>query len=118
MSELVGFAHDAPYEKRLEFLRKNKIALWDSVHACARAGSLDSNIKDVVPNDFKTFFKKHKNIKLIIFNGQAAHKLFKKHCSQFLPSEIKIAIAPSTSPANAMCSYEEKLNAWKNALRT
>ena len=44
------------YQERLELLRKNHIALWDSIDSCIREGSLDSAICDEVPNDFKALF--------------------------------------------------------------
>jgi hypoxanthine-DNA glycosylase len=75
----------------------------------------------IVVNDFVSFFKTHKNIKLIAFNGQSAEKLFRqKALPHLLPVTALIprAILPSTSPAHASMRFEEKLAKWHAALVT
>ena len=44
---------DLPYEQRLEQLRVHRIALWDTVGHCQRQGSLDSNIRHAIGNEFR-----------------------------------------------------------------
>jgi TDG/mug DNA glycosylase family protein len=117
MSEIIGFDFTIPYEQRLKVLRDNKIALWDAAHTCVRPGSLDSNIRDEAPNDFETFFKKCPHIKLLVFNGQTAKKLFVKHTKSMLIPDLELRLAPSTSPANASYTYQQKLTEWKRALQ-
>ncbi len=39
------------YEQQKAMLRRNRIALWDVLHSAERIGSLDSAIKNPVPND-------------------------------------------------------------------
>jgi hypoxanthine-DNA glycosylase len=41
------------YAQKLQMLLDNNIGLWDSLAACRRDGSLDGNIKEEQPNDFK-----------------------------------------------------------------
>jgi double-stranded uracil-DNA glycosylase len=105
------------YEQRKQLLVKNKIALWDVLKSCYREGSLDSDIdhSTIEPNDFRTFFSKHKNIKAVFFNGTKAEQLFNKEVLKNLNEheELKYYKLPSTSPAHAAMSIEEKLSKWK-----
>lgn len=102
------------YENKKALLLQNKIALWDVLQACERKGSLDSAIKNEVTNDFKDFLKNHPNITHIFFNGQKAASFFKKYVS--LEHDYPTTILPSTSPANAGKTFEEKLSEWKAIL--
>ena len=113
MGELFGFDYKLSYEERISHLLKNRIALWDTVQCCVRPGSLDSDIKNAQPNDFEKLFEKCPNITRVFFNGQTAHKLFVKHQKQMSLPELELITLPSTSPANASLSYEQKLQAWK-----
>ena len=47
----------ASYEEKKACLAGNHIGLWDSVQSCHRVGSLDSAIKNAVPNDFAALLK-------------------------------------------------------------
>lgn len=99
------------YKEKMNLLTQNKIALWDVLEACEREGSLDSAIKMEVANDFKTFLKQHPNIKHIYFNGQKAAAFFKKYVP--VTDGYSFTTLPSTSPANAGKSFENKLNEWR-----
>ncbi len=100
------------YEDKKAFLLKHNIALWDVLQACDREGSLDSNIKNPLPNDFRTLFEEHPSIKAIYFNGDPAQKLFKRLIEKNVSlKEIPKYRLPSTSPANAT-SFEKKLLHW------
>ncbi len=116
MGELTGASPDKPYKDRLNFLKNNGIALWDVCKSAYRVGSLDSNIQSPLPNDFGSFFKKHKRIELICFNGQPAEKLFRRFSLTGLPA-VRHIILPSTSPAHAKMTYKKKLFLWSKALR-
>lgn len=115
--EILSFDPALPYHRRLEELRKNKIALWDSVFRCVRPGSMDSDIREVVPNDFVILFQKCENIRRILFNGQTAFKLFKRYADKStMPSGIEQLVMPSTSPAYASKKYVDKLCEWQCAI--
>jgi len=116
IGDILGFPKETPYQERLAALIENKIALWDSLKSCRRAGSLDSDIKDAVPNDFKSFFAAHPGIKKIVFNGKSAQRLFLKFNSELVPGCVRLTSAPSTSPAHASMKYPQKLADWKEAL--
>jgi len=119
MGALVGASPDLPYTERLKCLLENGIALWDVCAAAKRKGSLDSAIQSPVPNDFVAFFKKHRAITVIYFNGQPAGKLFDRYVKPELPEAIlalpRMAL-PSTSPAYAGMRFEQKLALWRAAL--
>ncbi len=118
MGELFGAGPDLNYEKRTEILSSCGVALWDVLKTCSREGSLDSAIKEssIVTNDFDRFFKKYVNIKAVFFNGLKSEQVYKKYVLPGLAQTIayiKYTRLPSTSPANAGMSREEKLNMWK-----
>jgi TDG/mug DNA glycosylase family protein len=105
------------YVQRKKLLKQNKIALWDVLESCYREGSLDSDIdhSTIKANDFESFFKNHHKIKTVFFNGSKAEQLFKKEVLKkaVLPENLKYHKLPSTSPAHAAMSFDQKLNAWK-----
>ena len=98
------------YHHRKNVLLENRIALWDVLQVCVRPGSLDSAIEQEVPNDFNSFLKVHHNIKHIYFNGQKAAAYFKQYIK--LENEYHLVTLPSTSPANAGKSFDQKLKEW------
>ena len=117
MAGLYEFGQDTGYERRIRILRKNKIALWDVMNACERRGSLDSAIKDstIVENDFVSFYRSHPKIIHVFFNGIKAEREYKKRVKPRLSHEVKgtkYYRLPSTSPAMARLSFEEKLIEW------
>lgn len=99
------------YEIRKELVLKNNIAIWDVLQTCVREGSLDSAIEQEVPNDFNTFLAAHPNIEFIFFNGQKAAYYFKKYVA--VSEKYKLHTLPSTSPAHAGLSFEQKKQAWQ-----
>lgn len=99
------------YQVRKQVAIKNHIAIWDVLQACVREGSLDSAIEQEIPNNFDLFFKEHPNIEYIVFNGQKAAKFFKQYVR--VSKNYKQVTVPSTSPANAGISWEQKLKEWQ-----
>jgi double-stranded uracil-DNA glycosylase len=110
---LIGCA-SAPsvYEDKKRYLLEKRIALWDTLQRAERTGSLDTKIKNGAPNDFDIFFKTHPDIRHIFFNGQASQKLFLKH-ERIWADRIPSTLLPSSSPANAQLSFEQKKEAWQ-----
>lgn len=111
ISTVFNEALPTDYDQKKQMLLRNNIAVWDVLQACERPGSLDSAIVKEVPNDFTAFFDEHPNIKLIAFNGQKAASFFKKHVRT--QGDFKFITLPSTSPANAGKTFEQKLEEWK-----
>lgn len=119
MSDLLGFDPDSSYEARLQELKTARIALWDVLQSCTRVGSLDSSIDvgSISVNDFRSFFRTHANIHAVFFNGAMAESAYRKYV---LPTVSAVPVSykrlPSTSPAHASLSYEQKLQVWRTAL--
>ncbi len=118
MAVLYGISPEADYQLRKEVLLGNGVAVWDVLQSCSRQGSLDAHIdRDSIKiNDFSGFFAQFSFISRIAFNGRMAEKLYKKYV---LPSlnqrvaEFEYQSLPSTSPAYAGLSLEQKIEAWK-----
>ncbi|CAM4110422.1 DNA-deoxyinosine glycosylase [Bordetella muralis] len=119
-AQLYGFGAQASYQVRCEALKANGIALWDVLQACERPGSLDANIlaASVVPNDFEMLFRLHPGIERVCFNGAKAAALYKRHVlpALGLSRELLYFELPSTSPAHAAMSLQDKSTAWRRAL--
>jgi TDG/mug DNA glycosylase family protein len=94
------------------------IYLWDVLQGCERQGSLDSAIQAPIANDFERVFNAFPNLKTVAFNGQAAEKLFKKEVlkKQSLPKDLLFITLPSTSPAYAAKTFEDKRVLWQEKL--
>ena len=60
------------YADKLAVLLANGGGLWDALSSCERAGSLDTHIRQAVPNDFHALFARYPAIKTLLFNGTAA----------------------------------------------
>jgi TDG/mug DNA glycosylase family protein len=120
MGDLIAVAKTLPYTLRIQILKSNGIALWDVLASCTRESSLDSDIDktSACPNNFESFLLTHQNITDIFFNGAMAEKYFNKLVLHMLkPNLIRYTRLPSTSPAHAALTYNQKLNAWKTILQ-
>jgi len=106
------------YKSKINLVKGHKIALWDVLHHCQRSGSLDNKIKntDIKANDFETFFQNHPKIQSVYFNGAKAEAEFTKRVTPFLSekyAKIRYLRLPSTSPAMAQMTREEKYQKWQ-----
>lgn len=120
MGALLGFARDAPYSERVAALQRAGIAVWDVLQFCERPGSLDSAIlrRSEVANDFLSFFREHRDVKHVFFNGSAAEACFRRHCAvMFGTGHLRFLRLPSTSPAHASLPFETKLALWRAAIQ-
>lgn len=116
---VLGFSPDASYAERLAALKSSGVALWDVLHSCVREGSLDADIdaSSVRANDIPALLRRQPRIELVCFNGGAAQKYYNKHVLPGLEaSRIGYVRLPSTSPAHASISFEEKVAAWRAAI--
>ena len=117
IAELTGSV--GPYARCCETLIAHRIALWDVLAHSVRPGSLDSAIQleSAQANDFGRFFREHPAIERICFNGKTAAQLFRKLVQPAVDTAGRqILVLPSTSPAHAAMSYEDKLEHWRSAL--
>ncbi|MCW2512781.1 MAG: DNA-deoxyinosine glycosylase [Mycobacterium sp.] len=113
LATLFGFDADLPYEQRIDVVTSHGVALWDVVHSCRRAGSMDAKIdrKSLVINDFEPLFAEYRGIQRIFVNGLTALELFERHVETTLP----VVRLPSSSGALPM-SFADKLTRWREVL--
>ena len=114
LGEVIGQPlREMDYAARQAAVKAAGIAIWDVYASCEREGSLDTAIRDGVPNDFARLKKSALALRRVCFNGGTAGRFART----LAPLGLETLILPSTSPANASWSYERKLAAWRAALR-
>lgn len=104
--------HELAYELRLERVLKHGIGVWDVLAACHREGSLDSAIRNATPNDFASLREHAPMLKKVCFNGKAAGRF----AEVIGAAGYATLVLPSSSPANAMLSFDQKLRLWRDIL--
>lgn len=102
------------YTDKTELLIKSKIGVWDIAHKANRKGSLDIAIEGEEPNDLTNFITKHKNLKIIAFNGKKSETLYDKYFDR--KSSIQYISLPSTSPANTGIDFEHISIKWRQIM--
>ena len=118
MERIFHIDRKLPYRQRCDALVQNEIALWDVLKACTRSSSLDADIVEssIIPNDFEQLFATHTRIQAVYLNGATAAQTYRKKVLPGLShpaASIPAVRLPSTSPAHAAMSFEQKLAAWK-----
>lgn len=116
LAEILGEVPPQTIDAKKELLISHRIALWDSACSCEREGSLDSAIREAVPNDFETLYGNCPGIRHVLFNGAAAFELYKKLVAKTDAARVFHRM-PSTSPAYTL-KYESKKAAWAEVLLT
>lgn len=119
MDAILGIPRDLPYEQRLQALRDNCIALWDAAWRCRRHASADSTMEDIRASDFEMLFSRAPGIRAIYFNGRKSEEIFRRYALPALPLDrvdLPMCYLPSTSPAHAGMSFEEKREQWSRIL--
>ena len=122
MGALFDAGPNLPYAERKRRLIAQDVAVWDVCASARRAGSLDASIAStsVVPNDFAGFYAAHPRIESIGLNGAAAAALYERHVERTLApprTRMRRVRLPSTSPAHASMSFDQKLAAWSAFLQ-
>ncbi len=95
---------------RTALLTAHRVALWDVIQSCEIAGSADSTIRQVLPNDIAALLRQAP-IRRIFTNGATADRLYRRYCRA--ATGIPAVPLPSTSPANARCGFEDLLRQWR-----
>ncbi len=96
------------YEDRLSALLARGVGLWDVIAEAERPGSLDAAIRDPAANDLLALIETLPALRLVAFNGGTAAKLGRRLIGDRVPT---LAL-PSSSPAHAAKSFEQKARAW------
>ncbi|GAA0414025.1 hypothetical protein GCM10009094_17680 [Massilia aurea] len=110
MSAVTGepFA-DTGYDERLVRLLAHRIGLWDTVAACKREGSLDTAIRQAQANELSILERHCPHLVRVCFNGKTSGKSEQR----FRTAGFDTLVLPSSSPANAQMSFDNKLSIWK-----
>lgn len=101
-----------PFEERYLRVRAHGIGIWDVLGACERRGSLDSDIRAPAANDFALLARLAPHLRRVLFNGRTAGRFD----ARFRAQGYRTVVLPSTSPAHAGMRFEQKLQAWRDAL--
>ena len=116
MGELFGAGPELPYQERTKLLTARGIGVWDVIQSCVRPGSLDAAIDDesVVYNDLGGLFARHAELHTICLNGGKAMQSFQRYRTQTRLDigKRRLIQLPSTSPAHAAWTFEQKCEAW------
>ena len=123
------------YQMRSEWLLEKKLGLWDVYAACEREGSLDSQIRKPVMNDFADIQRRCPALQAIAHNGGESFKHARRVSAALAGAEppragsapsgssalhevnsvgVQFHQLPSTSPAHAAWSFARKLAAWRD----
>jgi len=118
MMSLLGVDPELDYRHKSKILIENRIAVWDTLKACIRSGSLDTAIVNasIEVNDFSLFFQQHVSIRYVFFNGRKSEQLFRRYAMKALPEQgrtLEYHVLPSTSPAMASLTRQEKTECWR-----
>jgi hypoxanthine-DNA glycosylase len=96
------------YEARVHWMLAQGVGVWDVYAGCEREGSLDSNIRNAVVNDFAFARRQCPRLAAIAHNGGESYR----HARHTLALGLPVFKLPSTSPANASWSFARKRDAW------
>jgi hypoxanthine-DNA glycosylase len=99
-----------PYTQRLDAVREAGVGIWDTYAACEREGSLDSAIRAAQFNDFGLLIPTLPGLRGIAHNGGESARARRFTAAWGVP----VFTLPSTSPAHASRSFEQKLAAWRD----
>ena len=117
MGSLLGFDPSLPYGERLSLLNRGGVGLWDVVASGVRPGSLDQHISQEQPNDIAALLDSVPGIGVVCCNGTASHKYLKRYFPElFLRETLSVIQMPSTSPAAARLTYEQKFRAYEEIM--
>lgn len=101
-------------EDKINFLKRNHIALFDVLKSCEIEGSKDSSIQNIEVNDFEPILKNSK-IKTIYTTGKKAYELYEQYC--YPKIGIHAIYLPSTSMANSgNYTLEKLIEVYRNTL--
>lgn len=101
-----------PFDERYVRVLRHRIAIWDVIASCRRPGSLDADIRDARENTLDAVLARAPRLRSVLFNGRTAAR----GVVAIAACGLATRVLPSTSPANAGMSFEEKLAVWRAAL--
>lgn len=99
---------ELPYGDRLSRVRAHRIAIWDTIVACERAGSLDAAIRNAERGEIARVRRAARDLRAVCFNGNTAGRAR----AAWAAAGYETVVLPSTSPAYTR-PLAEKLEAWR-----
>ena len=103
---------ELPYRERLERVRARGVAIWDTIVACERKGSLDAAIRNAEQGEIARVRRVAKRLRAVAFNGGTAARA----APAWRRAGYDVLLMPSTSPAYTR-PVAEKLAAWRALAR-
>jgi double-stranded uracil-DNA glycosylase len=100
------------YRERLARVRARGVAIWDTIVACERKGSLDAAIRNAEQGEIARVHRVAKGLRAIAFNGGTAARV----APAWRAAGYDVLLMPSTSPAYTR-PVAEKLAAWRALVR-
>ncbi len=97
------------YPQRLAAVTAARVAIWDVLGSCERAGSLDAAIRDAHANQFDPLLAGLPALRAVAFNGGTASRA----APWFGRRGLATLSLPSTSPAHAALDLEAKFTRWR-----
>lgn len=106
-----------PFESRYELLQAGGVGLWDVIQDCERVGSLDQAIRDEQAANLGQMQTMAPDLQYLLLNGRKAQQGARRALDATQRKSLTLIDLPSTSPAHAAMSREEKLAYWRAALQ-
>ncbi|MGW8169825.1 MAG: DNA-deoxyinosine glycosylase [Sulfurovaceae bacterium] len=101
-------------DQKIWLLKESRLGLWDMISCCRRENSADCSIEDEEVNDIAALLERYPSIETIAFTGRKSQMLFNLHFGHL---DIDTCYLPSPSSAYAKLSIEQKILAYKEALK-
>lgn len=99
---------ELPYAQRAARVLAHRVGIWDVYGACRRPGSLDTAIRAAQPNPLDRLLAFAPRLSSVAFNGAEAGRF----SPLFEAAGLRVRVLPSTSPAHASRTFEQKLALW------
>jgi TDG/mug DNA glycosylase family protein len=97
-----------PYAERLARVKAHRVAIWDTIVACERNGSLDSAIRNAEQGEIGHVRRLAGGLRAVCFNGKTAARAR----AAWAQAGYATLVMPSTSPAYTL-PIAEKLVLWR-----
>jgi hypoxanthine-DNA glycosylase len=99
---------DLAYAARLARVRARRVAIWDTIVMCERAGSLDAAIRNAEQGEVARVRRVARSLRAVCFNGATAGRAKRA----WAEAGYATLVLPSTSPAYTL-PIADKLAAWR-----
>lgn len=103
---------ELPYRRRLRRVLAHRVGIWDVIDACDRPGSLDASIRNPRVIEFVRLKRLAPGLRKVALNGGTAGRYAKRIAA----AGYETIVLPSSSPAHASRSLEQKVRIWRSEL--